>query len=344
MQEKGRGFFWWTANLYSANGRTHRNAPIIFDAPWGTDGKVLFEQVSIFSSFAWIQSLQPGRDSQPVKMYPVEGQVILCYMLSGNCQLKCRLGKCQLVTGTWQLLPGDLLDIELQVIEPARLLWCTVSADHLRNYHLTFPDIVDWLLTPTFFSWYDLRTEDSLLQSVMDIAVAQLGRAGARMLSADEIWSINDRILLCAMANLSQHLYLAGRQELDDPSHPAQAALIRTVLLADLERITFPEVSQLSQRVGLSERSLQDAFKLHYGMSMFAYFTTARMEAIARQLSGTKKTLQQIGFEFRYRDYSGFSTAVSRWWGLPPNAIRKNARMPTKVTTGIGEFLMLRSD
>lgn len=331
IQEKGRGYFSWS-NATSDSTEFFNNSSVSYHSGWGEDGNVLFQQASRLSAAAWILTLKPGKSSIPIKMHPVDGQVMFCYLLSGCLQLKCRWGEYNFLPGSWQMLPGNLPEIELNVNEATRLFWVVTPAVSLSGYKQTFPDVIDWLLAPTFFTWYEPRNGTGNLQPHMKNAIESLAGVSTSRLSSDEVWLLVDRILVCAMGELSRHLHLAGQEVAVAPCRPVEATIARTAILAAIQKDDPTPLSRLAKAVNICERSLQLAFKLQYGLSMMDYFLATKMEAVARQIIYTGQSLQEIGINFHYKDYSTFSNAVSRWWGISPRRIRENGYLPTRLT------------
>jgi len=98
---------------------------------------------------------------------------------------------------------------------------------------------------------------------------------------------------------------------------------IEALLLAHLQSPTPPTLKQLARYVGTNEKKLEMIFKTKHQVTIYDYFLNARMQVIYRKLTETDIPLQDLGANFGYTDYSSFSFAVKKRFGVSPKDLRK---------------------
>jgi AraC-like DNA-binding protein len=95
------------------------------------------------------------------------------------------------------------------------------------------------------------------------------------------------------------------------------------LLLAHLKSPAPPTLKQLARHVGTNEKKLEMIFKTKHHMTIYDYFLNARMRVIYRKLTETDTSLQNLAINFGYTDYSSFSYAVKKRFGISPKDLRK---------------------
>lgn len=102
-----------------------------------------------------------------------------------------------------------------------------------------------------------------------------------------------------------------------------RAEKTEALLLAHLQSPTPPTLKQLARYAGTNEKKLEMIFKTKHHVTIYDYFLNARMQIIYRKLTETDIPLQDLAAHFGYTDYSSFSYAVKRRFGLGPKNLRK---------------------
>ena len=92
------------------------------------------------------------------------------------------------------------------------------------------------------------------------------------------------------------------------------------------QHITIPE---LARQFHVSDTQLKNAFKGVYGMPIFSYMRMQKMQAAARLLIQTEKSIADIANEFGYKNTSKFSAAFHAVIGDHPGAYRKRYPKPS---------------
>jgi AraC-like DNA-binding protein len=110
------------------------------------------------------------------------------------------------------------------------------------------------------------------------------------------------------------------------PSDNEKVQKAEIFLLSYLQRSTPPTLKQLAKSAGTNEKKLEATFKAKHHTTMHDYFLNMRMQAIFRKLTKTDIPLQKLAEDFGYTDYSSFSFAVKRRFGLSPKDLRKEDR------------------
>lgn len=105
---------------------------------------------------------------------------------------------------------------------------------------------------------------------------------------------------------------------------PSQLALAREVcayLTARMdERITL---DMLAHAFHVSGTSIKNSFKAVYGASLYAFIRTQKMQAAAKRLAETDRSVLEIAGEFGYDNASKFAKAFRDALGMTPGEFRR---------------------
>lgn len=107
------------------------------------------------------------------------------------------------------------------------------------------------------------------------------------------------------------------------PSDNEKVEKTEALLLDYLQHPAPPTLKQLARAAYTNEKKLELIFRTKHHMSVYDYFLNARMQFIYRKLTETDIPLQELACNFGYRDYSSFSFAVKKRFGLSPKDLRK---------------------
>jgi len=118
-------------------------------------------------------------------------------------------------------------------------------------------------------------------------------------------------------------------------SEPAQHASIdgRTLMKVERTRASIDEgfaeplaMRRLARDVGTNETKLSRAFRAVYGMTIFEYVRSRRMEEAQRLLRAGNLSVTEIAFEVGYEYSCNFSVAYKRHFGVTPKEERAATR------------------
>lgn len=105
---------------------------------------------------------------------------------------------------------------------------------------------------------------------------------------------------------------------------PSQLALAREVcayLTARMdERITL---DMLARAFHVSGTSIKNSFKAVYGTSLYAYIRAQKMQAAAKRLAETERSVLEIAGDFGYDNASKFAKAFRDAFGVTPGEYRR---------------------
>jgi AraC-like DNA-binding protein len=90
----------------------------------------------------------------------------------------------------------------------------------------------------------------------------------------------------------------------------------RRLLLADMRKP--PTLEALAAATRLSERRLNDGFKLFFGSTVFETLRNHRLEHARIVLQSGRLSLKEVAFRVGYNHVTNFVTAFSRRYGAPP--------------------------
>lgn len=83
-------------------------------------------------------------------------------------------------------------------------------------------------------------------------------------------------------------------------------------------------LEHLSEHFHVSGTGIKNSFKAVYGMSVYAYIRTQKMQAAARLLRETDRSVLDIAGSFGYDNGSKFAKAFRDCCGVSPNEFRRN--------------------
>lgn len=110
--------------------------------------------------------------------------------------------------------------------------------------------------------------------------------------------------------------YTASQQEVAERAHE--------MIMTNLERhIT---IAELSQTVHISATQVKSCFHKVYGMPIYAYARSQRMEAASSLLSETDQSILEIAGKFGYENGSKFAGAFRRVKGVSPSEYRRKVQ------------------
>ena len=110
--------------------------------------------------------------------------------------------------------------------------------------------------------------------------------------------------------------YTASQQEVAERAHE--------MIMTNLERhIT---IAELSQTLHTSATQVKSCFHKVYGMPIYAYARSQRMEAASWLLSETDQSILEIAGKFGYENGSKFAGAFRRVMGVSPSEYRRRVQ------------------
>ena len=86
----------------------------------------------------------------------------------------------------------------------------------------------------------------------------------------------------------------------------------------------YDSVNGLAKKIGTNPNKLKIVFRKEYGVSLFQFSRTQRIEYAKKLLSETNYTLPVIGELVGYTEGNNFQAAFKSVVGIAPGAYRKN--------------------
>jgi len=160
--------------------------------------------------------------------------------------------------------------------------------------------------------------------------------------------SVVQQIIDCPFVGMTKRLYLQGKAfelialQLDSslnqgsvgPSPSLKADTVACIHYAAeilRSRLEYPpSQTELSQRVGVSDRTLQKGFKAVFGVTPFAYLTQHRMKRAEQLLHQSKRTVAEVANLVGYANPAQFAAAFKRQFGITPRECLKQRYSNTK--------------
>ena len=91
-----------------------------------------------------------------------------------------------------------------------------------------------------------------------------------------------------------------------------------------LALLTAPDLAQLAQSTGTSQRRLSEAFKKCVGVTIFEFLREERMKEARHLLANTSLDIQSIALEVGFTSGANFATAFRERFGISPSAFRRD--------------------
>ena len=86
---------------------------------------------------------------------------------------------------------------------------------------------------------------------------------------------------------------------------------------------TPPDLAELAQSIGTSQRRLSAAFKTCVGLTVFEFLREERMKEARHLLANTSLDIQAIALEVGFTSGANFATAFRERFGMSPSAYRR---------------------
>lgn len=90
--------------------------------------------------------------------------------------------------------------------------------------------------------------------------------------------------------------------------------------------LNYSSLSELAEEHGISVSCLQKCFKQVYGLPVYQYLKTYRMEKAAAALHATDRSVTTIALDAGYTNAAKFSEAFRKQFGLPPTEYRRTQK------------------
>lgn len=135
--------------------------------------------------------------------------------------------------------------------------------------------------------------------------------------------AFGENLALTIALHLLENYVERGRHSRDTPGLTRrQMDLLRETITAHLHERWH--VADLAELVDLSPFHFSRAFKSAFGSTPHAYVSTRRLEAAARLIRETRKSLAEIAHDTGYLSAAHFAQAFRRHWGVAPSVYRQN--------------------
>lgn len=121
-----------------------------------------------------------------------------------------------------------------------------------------------------------------------------------------------------------QRLPILAQEEVYLPK--SQQQLVRHLRDHILTDDGYTSLQQLAQDHGLSVSSLQKSFKAVYGMPVYQYLRSYRLERAAVGLKTTDRSITDLAMEAGYTNPSKFTESFQRQFGMTPSAYRRSQK------------------
>ncbi|MCU7695328.1 helix-turn-helix domain-containing protein [Haoranjiania flava] len=146
-------------------------------------------------------------------------------------------------------------------------------------------------------------------------------------------WIINTKALFGSIANKFLRKVNACR-DTESMFHEVEAVFLDNILARDLSLITKAielieinaahlEITELSQLLAVSDRTIRNHFYDYIGCSPKEYLRIVKLKQIAFQMKHSESSLTHIAYDNNYFDQAHFIREVKDITGQTPNRLRK---------------------
>ena len=98
----------------------------------------------------------------------------------------------------------------------------------------------------------------------------------------------------------------------------------RDIIISDIKNP--PSLTELSRMVGVNKTTLSQCFRQVYGVTIFNFLRTFRLEASKRLLQAENRSVTEVAFEVGYAQQKTFSKEFKKYFGHTPSAFIKRQR------------------
>lgn len=85
----------------------------------------------------------------------------------------------------------------------------------------------------------------------------------------------------------------------------------------------FPGLAELASFSNASESKIKKGFKLHYGMTIYQYYTKKRHEKALLLLTQTEKQVSTVAMECGFINAAHFSRSFKKYFGISPSQVQR---------------------
>ena len=101
----------------------------------------------------------------------------------------------------------------------------------------------------------------------------------------------------------------------------------RDIMISDIKNP--PSLTELSRMVGVNKTTLNQCFRKVYGVTVFNFLRTFRLEESKRLLQAGNRSVMEVAFEVGYAQQKTFSKEFKKYFGDTPSTFTRNYRQDT---------------
>lgn len=286
---------------------------------WGT---LLKQKVHVADTFYCELYAEPLIDVD-LQLSVTEPVIIMQTMVTGSVRVVYPDNRMQLhpgKVGMQYLAPGVIYTISLTAGQQYRSIYFQTPAAMLEELADTYPQINDMLQTVKTGSSFSAHMPYIRLTAAMRSEIEKMKNCPLAGQARTQYY--NNRISDVVIAYLdSMHritlqdsrLILLHEKEIDE--------FIESVDRCPEEHVN---VEQRAHALGLTERALENAFKLKLGSTVKIYILQQRVEKAKQLLLATMHTVTDIAMEVGYSDPSYFIRIFKQTEGVTPGRYRSD--------------------
>jgi AraC-like DNA-binding protein len=288
----------------------------------GKWGVLLKQKVHVGDSFYCELYAEPMTDMD-LQIAVTEPVIIMQAMVTGSARVAYPDGRMQLQpgkVGMQYMAPGVIYTISLTAGQQYRSVYFQTPSAMLEELTDTYPQIKDMLRTVKASSGFSAHLPYIRLSAAMRSEIEKM--KNCPLTGQARALYYNNRISDVVIAYLDcmhritlqdSRLILLHEKEIDE--------FIERVDRCPEEHVN---VEQRAHALGLTERALENAFKLKLGSTVKIYILQQRVEKAKQLLLATMHTVTDIAMEVGYSDPSYFIRVFKQTEGVTPGRYRSD--------------------
>ena len=294
-------------------------AALFLSGKWGA---LLKQKVQVADSFYCELYAEPATDME-LLLSVTKPVIIMQTMMTGSIHVMYGDSRMQLQpgkVGMQYLAPGITYTISLTAGQHYRSVYFQTPAAMLEELSDTYPQITDMLQTVKAGNGVSAHLPYIRLSAAMRSEIEKMKNCPLTGQARAQYY--NNRISDVMIAYL-------------DSMHRITLQDSRLILLHEKEIDEFIErvdkcpeehvnVEQRAHALGLTERALENAFKLKLGSTVKIYILQQRVEKAKQLLLATMHTITDIAMEVGYSDPSYFIRVFKQTEGVTPGRYRSD--------------------
>lgn len=273
-----------------------------------------------------IETYEHTSEQKPVEPYfHWHPEMEFIYIVAGSGKFKLDLEIVEVIGGDLLVIPPHTLHGALEAsIVPFTTQAVVFNLKMLQSFQadLTYMDFLLPIISGEFSTPILLRSVND--QTEMTDCVNRMVISNREKLLAYELELKSELFRIFALLFKNKHLDRGmSTNEVQINKIQVLKRVVGYIHINYPKKMTIEELASLS---GYSESHFMRFFKFHFGMTVFEYIRTVRLDFAARQLLETDKSITEISFASGFETFTYFTKSFREKYFMPPSKYRQRNR------------------